>query len=574
MVVGVWGAGVSATGQVGGVMPVLTPPSPERSAAFDAQRRRLDALTDVLRRGLVTGPEGERASVLAGLRRLRDPALLPLFAHLSMCQGISGQLHGMLGMAELAQQSAGARGGVGGAGGSVDLLSVRQLPDATWRSIMVLEASRAGLLEADGLVEVASWRDLEPEARLEVSARAVRLGRAIEADPLRALMEHQDPAIAFGAASVLLQATGEGAAEQVLRQRAPRLASVATSDPAAVRRVITLLKAHRLNSAGPALERLHGLVRSGDQTLADEVLVAWLVCAAERQVPTQAIMARLEPTVSLPLRRAMTIQLLEAALLLQDELPQAIGERLMADTDATISTMGRAIHTISIGCGSTGEAIVALVQMTQSDPGVRVMSVGWGLRASGQRHWQDARNIRAAVLGVGLGATGGAGGEREMLGRLAADAASEIARDDPAALTEELALAVQARDARACGIILDGLLRSGRSEASEVVRGFGLEAAGTGGAGGAGVGRWPDEVTAAMAVLIAVRAEPQRAGELAERLAGLATGGGARASDQGGDLPEALRVQAAWLALRAWEEDRVALARILAEAQTAPASGR
>ncbi|MCU0689580.1 MAG: hypothetical protein MUE97_07570 [Phycisphaerales bacterium] len=90
-----------------------------------------------------------------------------------------------------------------------------------------------------------------------------------------------------------------------------------------------------------------------------------------------------------------------------------------------------------------------------------------------------------------------------------------------------------------------------------------------------GGGRWPDEVTAAMAVLISVRAEPQRAGELAERLAGLAIGTGTE-GDQAkrGGLPEALRVQAAWLALRAWEEDRVALARILAEAQTAPASGR
>lgn len=497
-----------------------------------------DALTAILGRAVLSGNESERATAVAALRRLRDPALLPLFAHVLMGGGVSPQLHAMLGIAELDP----TRG--------LDLLAVRQLPDASWRSIMVLEAAKAGLLDDNQLIEVGAWRDLEPGPRVQIAGRALRQGRGIDAEAIRPLLDDPSAEMALCAAVVVAQSAGDAAADRVMRTRWRSLVGT----PEALRRVAVFVGANRLGAGAAMLGQIHADLLGKDTVLADDVLVAQLLAAPELTATTEKILVRLEKSTPVAERRSLAARLLDASLVLGDSMPQAIGEALAGDTEPTLAAAGSAVHALSIGCGSSGGALVRLAQRPDGP------TLAWCLKAAEVRHWQDARSIRQAVLGTALGQTGVA---RAALEPVAADAAFDLAKSEPGVLTDELALAVTAGDALACRVLLDGLLRCGRAESTAVVTAFGLDAK--------PAGRWPDATCAALALMVAARSDPQGAGVLAERLKDLALGTG------GAGLSTPIRVQAAWLALRASGEDRVALARVLgtaSEAQGAPGNDR
>jgi hypothetical protein len=402
---------------------------------------------------------------------------------------------------------------------------------------MVLEAAKAGLLDDNQLIEVGAWRDLEAGPRVQIAGRALRRGRGIDAEALRPLLDDSDAEIALCAAVAVAQSAGDAAAERVMRSR---WRSLVPGSPDGVRRVAVFVGANRLAAGAPMLGQMHAELLGKDATLADDVLVAQLLAQPDEQVTAAKVLARLEPRTPIIQRRALAARLLDAALILGDAMPQALGEALAKDPEPGLAAAGHAVHCLSIGCGSSGDALVRLAQRPDG------ALLAWCLRAAELRHWQDARAVRQAVLGTSLGQTGVT---RAALEPIAADAAYDLAKGEPGVLTDELALAVTAGDALACRVLLDGLLRSGKGESAEVVAAFGLDAKPK--------GRWPDEYCSALALLVAARSQAQPGPELIDRLRTLALGAPSER------LTPAVRVQAAWLALRASGEDRVALARVL-----------
>jgi hypothetical protein len=137
---------------------------------------------------------------------------------------------------------------------------------------------------------------------------------------------------------------------------------------------------------------------------------------------------------------------------------------------------------------------------------------------------------------------------------MASLAVTSMGDDDPRALDRPLAEAMSVSDGPLTQIILEGVLRSTHDGIGAIVRQGAFEPR--------PAGPWPTNQAAALALLVAVR-HGEFTADPAQRIARLSA---IARGERGGDrLSGVLRAQAAWLALRASGEDRVALTRILSD---------
>lgn len=521
-------AGVVGRAQVGGG------PAAER-----ALTRRL---TGVLEEGLGCSGPGERALVYGGLRELRDPALVPFFVHLAIGQSATAQeVTGIWALSDLEP------------GRGADLLMVRQIADPVRRGEVVLEAASAGLLDKDAIGEVCAWTDLPVGVLVELSAKLAGEGLAVDAEPLRGLLDHTDAVLAILSAAVLKQSVGDASAERVLRTRAGALLA---GPSGAVRHVARVLGVNRVTAGSGVLRVLHGELVQKDAVLADEVLVGLLMAAPKDPGVAELVVARLNELGGKPEQVVFARGLLEAGLVVGEMMPKEVPWALSRAKDALLSAMGRALWSVSRGDGSGGAQIAALARGYPD-----AWTLGWALRVAKIRHWEDAVGIRVAVLDGALG-VGPAG--RAAVEVPAIRAVQELAKEDLAQIGSTLDGALGKGDGWACGVVLEGLLRGiAAGDASGVaglVQGVGR--------GAKPAGKWPDTRCAALADLVVARGKPGGEVELRQALTELALG------PEGAGLPRALRARGAWLALRGWGQDRVVLARVLGEAQAGDESGR
>jgi hypothetical protein len=141
--------------------------------------------------------------------------------------------------------------------------------------------------------------------------------------------------------------------------------------------------------------------------------------------------------------------------------------------------------------------------------------------------------------------------DEAVLEALAAEAAEQIAQDQPDLLREPLLQAIDKRDEKTAGRILGACMRS-RNPQSVALADVGRSAIEPGPRP-----VWPGSGVSAMATMLKARFADKPTREQVEQLAKVATGSG--------NLAEPVRMQAAWLALKGATDDRAALARMLAE---------
>lgn len=525
---GAWGQAPAPPATTDAAKPpaAITPPMQPRAA--------VEALTDLLRSAIGDRDSRRRDRTLTGLRSLRDPEMLALFAQLSINPSPMLRVHGLLGLAELEPQ----RG--------LDLLAVSRIPDPRLQGVIIYDALASSLIGNDTLSELSSWSTLPARVRLDVAGACVSRSCPFDVAGVLALLKDPDPFIAVTAAVVLQQAGVEVAAsEQTVRTRAQGLAAgrgEAAADLAA------FVIEHNLRSASTALTLIAGALKPGPE--ADAVTAARLVASPADSAVIQAARARLDIAVPAPERKAFAQRMLDAALKLGPQTPAAILSEMTTDPDPLVKAMGTAAASLAGDQTTVGAAVAALARL--GDPA----TVAWSLRCAAERHWQDARAIRMAVIdGIAKRSPGAA--VAPQLSEMAALAVTSLCDDDPRSLDRPLAEALSASDGPLTRIILEGVIRSTRDSAGAIVRQGAFAARPT--------GPWPTNESAALALLVAVRhgeftADPL---ERIERLSAIARGEG------GGDrLSGVLRAQAAWLALRASGEARVALTRILSDLPT------
>jgi hypothetical protein len=199
--------------------------------------------------------------------------------------------------------------------------------------------------------------------------------------------------------------------------------------------------------------------------------------------------------------------------------------------------MGRA--GLAMAAGEPGEGRVGpiLDLVEQGHP----QTVAWALRAAHLLTAEETRAVRLATLE----AARARGASAQALYALATEAAASLADNDPALLEARLSAAMHEGDARLAEALLAGALRSTNPAAGTLAEGR----------------EWPQGTLAALAALVAARHgiyEEGVDGAESRNLAAVALGRGM--------LPDAFRLQAAWLAIKGSGQEQIVIARVLAEA--------
>lgn len=487
-------------------------------------------LTSLLRARIGDRDLRRRDRTLKGLREVRDPAMLPFFAQLSINPSSQLRAHGLLGLAELEPQ----RG--------LDLLAVSRISDQRLQGVIVSEAVAAGLVGDETRSELTSWASLPKRVRLDLAAACASRSRPFDVNGIQAMLSSTDVFTAVAAAVVLKQVgAAMVASDMAIRTRA---AGLAQGDGAPAAELADFVVDHNLTSAGAALQTAAGSLNPG--AAFDAVSAAILLTTPDSPAAVSAALARLDIAVPLAERTAFAVRLLDVMMRLGKRTPRAVLAEMGSDPDPLIKAIAQVGEAFQSGEG-VGAAGAALAR--RGNP----PTVAWALRCAAERHWQDAGLIRSAVIeGVAKRSPGSA--IEPQLAEMATVAAASLCDDDPRALDRPLAEALSAADGPLVRIILEGALRGSNSGCGALVRQGAFEPR--------PAGPWPSAEAAALALLVAVRHQEFTAVpvERIERLTAIARG------EMGGSgLSPVVRAQAAWLALRDSGEDRVALTRILSD---------
>lgn len=519
-------------GAATGTQPSPAEPRPVIEAPMQP-RAVVEELTSLLRSAIGDSDIRRRDRTLAGLRTVRDPAMLAFFSQLSINPSPLLRVHGLLGLAELEPQ----RG--------IDLLAVSRIADPRLQGVIVSSALDAGLIGDQTRSELSSWASLPVRVRLDIAAGCAARSMPFDTGSVQRFMADEDPFIAVASAVVLSQAGVEPVATaQAVRTRSAGLAHGADGGaPAAA--LAAFVVDHGLTAAGEALDIAVSALRPGPA--ADSVVAAMLLTSPDLPDVVAAARARLDVSVPAPDRVAFGTRVLNVALRVGERMPASVVAEMTTDPDPLVKAMGTAAAALAAQDSAVGPAVAALVRRGH------VPTVDWGLRCAAERHWQDASAIRAAVIGAVAARPHGALID-PRLAEMAVLAAARLCDDEPRDLDRALAEALSASDGPLTLIILEGALRSSHIGTGALVRQGAFEAR--------PAGPWPDHEAAALALLVAVRHQEFTA-DPAERIAKLAAI--ARGDESNGGLNSVLRAQAAWLALRESRENRVALARILSD---------
>lgn len=169
----------------------------ERGRAHD----ELDGVVRELRRGTMQQSDGRHLVVLRALRDLRDPALRPLFTHLTGHQNELIRINGILGLAELSPER------------RVDPRLIARIESDRGRYLAIRHALDLDLLGVEQMEQMLAWNDLQDASRLLLLAELSRRGVAPNRAMLAPLAAKEDLSIAGLASSLLAQAGEPGGFE-------------------------------------------------------------------------------------------------------------------------------------------------------------------------------------------------------------------------------------------------------------------------------------------------------------------------------------------------------------------------
>ena len=501
--------------------PKLVVPQIEESP-LDAEARQ--RLTIMLRDAMRIRDRAGRPELVRALRRLRDPALEPLFAQLAMGEDAALAAEGMLANAELEPE----RG--------LDLLQIRTQHVEQARDRVIRLAIEAGMLSVVQLEDVSRWPELDPSLVLLASGEIQRLGGKLARTRLEALLRADDPITALHAAAIL-NTGGAGElggvrelARGVISKRAGEL-----QDPALRATVEQLL--HQVSTqqtVGASAMAFAAYEGAKDPAFKDAALAALASIAGRDPVVTALLVDRLKVAAEPDARRRWALVMLEAAINRSGQSPRRLSERLRNDADVGVAMIGRAMSELEAGASDEAPGLIELAESQDFEAAMLA------LRGASQRPWQQAVEVRLAAAAAAERAS-----DPGVL-LLSEAAVTELCDDDVALVLPLVKRAIDGRSGMLQRAIIAGALRSGRDECEQI--GIAMRAR-------------QDELDigarALVEILFARHASPDECTpELARRLAQIAL--------ERSELPTVWRAQAAWLALRVGGEDRAALARVLA----------
>ncbi len=505
-----------------------SPPTPKlvvpqiEDSPLDAEARQ--RLTRMLRDAMLIRDRAGRPELVRALRRLRDPALEPLFAQLAMGEDAALAAEGMLANAELEPE----RG--------LDLLQIRTQHVEQARDRVIRLAIEAGMLSVVQLEDVSRWPELDAGLVLLASGEIQRLGGKLARPRLEALLSADDAITALHAAAIL-NTGGPGElggvrelARGVISRRAGELQEPKLR--AEVERLLRQLATQQTIGGTAMAFAVYANETSG--SLKDSALAALASIAGRDPVVAAILEKRLEIVAEPELRRRWALVMLEAAINRSGEMARRLGERMQGDSDARVALIGKAMT--ELDGAATGEAR-GLVELAGSQDFEAAMLA---LRGASQRPWQQAVVIRVAAATAAERTT-----DPGVL-LLSEAAVSELCDDDASLVLPLVQRAIDGRSATLQRAIIAGTLRSGDSDCEQIAVAMRAR---------------QDELDpgarALAEILYARHASPDDCTpELARRLAQIAI--------ERTELPTVWRAQAAWLALRVGGEDRAALARVLA----------
>lgn len=487
--------------------------APAQTPAPTAQERMLDEIRVAV---TPTARGGAREDLLASLRILRDPSLRPLFAALAESQNPALRANGVLGAAEIDPDK------------GLDMFLLSRIKDPAEQAQLLAQALRLNLAGVSQAHEALAWKDLTPELELVALARLVKAGEAVPQDRLRELAQNDRTPVAVMASLLLLHAAGGDATGPAF----DRLFDL----PENARRPILglLLQFVRRESpegAAPFVERV--LAAAGaDRTLAIESVETLLALAPKRGAADWLRMYGSADGLSTKLLLGMS------ALVQCDTAPGEVFDAMVHDPSSPLlRAMGEAGRAVASGEGAEA-ALVALARLGHAT------SCAWIVDRA--LKMPDGPAVAVCEAVVRAAADGGAA--RPDLRIVALPAASVLAERDPAAFNAAIKRACDAGDDGMCQSLLAGALRSS-AKADPL---------------GPAPHRWPGRQCAALATMVRARFADPLTPEQLTALEEVATGNA---------LPSVFRVQASWLALRRSGQDRVALARLLAQQEQAGSSG-
>lgn len=505
---------------------------PERTA------QPSEALIALLRESLTSPASRNRQDVMRSLAALRDPALRPLFVQLVEAPEPDVRMQAILAAAQIDE----SRG--------IDLLAVQRLQSRAEQATVVAEAVGRDLLAPGQLEDVARWKDLDDRLSVSIAGLLTAQGRPPAPQRVRAILDDAShgPELRLHAALVLMQQGQSTVEPQALTLTDELLALPGARSDDALAGIMARVRLQRLSASLPILERIR--TRSADRPLrVFETLQTMLIVAPDHPGVLAAAASDLGYGAENGRERAgdrvrIALAMLEAATESSARITPALGALLESDNDPFIACVRAVLLALpkveAHKPTPLAEPVCALVRLRYPK------ATEWALRFARQRPHDEALAIRLAVVEQAAHARTSAALS------LAASAATDVCDDDPALLRPAIAAAISADDRPLLFALLTGCLRSTNAG---VVALLSPEA----GKGEVTI-TWPDAACAALADLALARhaAHGSMNAERCERIERIALGEG--------ELPTVYRLQAAWLALKGRGQDRVALARLLADA--------
>ncbi len=543
---------MAATPALPSVPCAAAPSHPAIRTPFDPTT---DAMVAVLREPLAGASDFDADQALGAMRRLRDPALKPLFAQLAVAERPVLRRNGILGLAELATPA------------RLDLLLVKTIPDAHFQAVILGEALRQNLLNREQLADIVKWPGVDDPLRLLVlgalhQPEPGQPPRPIDPEQVRPLLASDKLATAVFASLLLIELGQPQGTDEPL-QRVLALDHDARTQALAI--VLQQIRDKRLGAARPFLRRLFD-ASADDPLMRFQALYA-LLCSAPADPDTLSLWrAEYDRQADTGSRLRMAMAALDAAFLTRlptaappvaptpaapadgsgappaapapaspppARLPAVVFDPMSAESDRLLVLIAEAGRwTVSDHPADAGvQPIVALVGEAH------VPTIRWALRLASTLAPAQASDIRLAVIR----AAGAQAKAQPALYDLVAAAVAAQADADPTPLVAPLIGAADAGDERLTRALLAGALLSTNS----AVAVLGLDRP------------YPSPLCDAMALLLRSRAAnpapPLKPGDLTALAKGR------------GSLPQPLRVEAAWRALGAADQQRVALARLMAD---------
>ncbi|MBL0871169.1 MAG: hypothetical protein IBJ18_11405 [Phycisphaerales bacterium] len=393
-------------------------------------------LADLLRAMLDPQASPSAGEAARALRRLRDPALAPLFAQLSMVRDPVLSAEGVLGSAELSEA------------GSLDLLSVRTLSDPGARTRVIALGIEAGLLSTTQLEDLARWNELPPTVLLSLSAQLVSVGGILPRSNLEKLLSDDDPLRAVSAA-VILASVGDSPvavrSEAIIAEKQSEL--LMHQHAAGLSTLFEFAVRARLRASVPLAKYVYS--HSGEDSVRMAALGVLTALAPADQQTVILLRDQLDARVELPERRRHALAILNAALRPSGRTAQTVVRAMISDADESISLMGRALRAHESPNEWSGESIRTLASLGEFDLSV------WAILAASERSQTDRLLVAEAVV-RSLKPDSAAG-----MQILAETMASEIIKTDSVRSAKLLMEALRDRNAPVQRAMLLGLIRAG-----------------------------------------------------------------------------------------------------------------